>query len=130
MEEIIFLELDEILAIHFDQISRYGGLQGVRDFDLLLSSVLRMRASFGGNDLYPDIFQKAAVLIHSLVLNHPFADGNKRTAVVSCARFLFVNKYHLKVSNTELISLPLDIANKKVGIDGISLWLKKHSRKI
>jgi len=128
--DINFLSLDEILAIHYDQINRYGGSHGVRDFNLLISAASRFQATFGGFDLYPDVFSKAAALIHSLVLNHPFVDGNKRTAIVSTARFLFINGYIAKMSKMELIELPLKIESKKMDMENITLWFKKHSRKI
>lgn len=129
MDDINFLGLDEVLAIHHDQIERYGGSHGIRDLDLLISALARPQATFAGRDLYPDIFFKASALIHSLTLNHPFVDGNKRTAIVSTARFLFINGYALKMSENELISLPLKIDSKNLDHDEIALWLKKHSRK-
>lgn len=130
MPNINYLSLDEIVAIHFDQIRRYGGSHGIRDLDLLLSSVARPQASFGGLELYPDIHKKAASLTHSLILNHPFVDGNKRTAVVSVGRFVFINGYKLKVSKVKLLNFALEITTKKLDIDNISLWIKKHSKKI
>ena len=78
-----YISIDEVVAIHFELINQFGGSQGMRDFGLLHSAVERSRASFGGEDLYPDIFSKAAALLHSLILNHPFIDGNKRTSYVS-----------------------------------------------
>lgn len=129
MDETNFLEFDEILAIHHDQIIRYGGSHGIRDLDPLISAVARPQASFASNDLYPDLFSKASALIHSLILNHPFIDGNKRTAVVATARFLFINGFILKMSKDELINLPVKIETKDLGLDKISKWLKKHSRK-
>lgn len=128
--DINFLSLDEILAIHYDQINRYGGAHGVHDFNLLISAASRLQASFGGCDLYPNLFSKAAALIHSLVLNHPFVDGNKRTAIASTTRFLFINDYILKMSKEELIDFPLKIESKKLDMENITLWLKKHSEKI
>ena len=128
--DINFLSLDEILAIHYDQINRYGGSHGVRDFNLLISAASRLQATFGGFDLYPDVFSKAAALIHSLVLNHPFVDGNKRTAMTATARFLFINNNLLKMSKKELVELTLKIESKKMNMENISSWFKKHSKKI
>ena len=128
--DINFLSLDEILAIHYDQINRYGGSHGVRDFNLLISAASRLQVTFGGFDLYPDVFSKRAALIHSLVLNHPFIDGNKRTAVASTARFLYINGYILKMSKKELVELTLKIESKKMNMENIFSWFKKHSRKI
>jgi death on curing protein len=130
VDNINFLSLDEILAIHHDQIERYGGSHGIRDLDLLMSALSRPQATFAGSDLYPDLFSKASALIHSLILNHPFVDGNKRTAIVSTARFLFINGFMLKMSEKELVNLPLKINSKSFDQDEISSWLKKHSEKI
>jgi len=130
VEDINFLGLDEILAIHYDQINRYGGSHGVRDLDLLISAVSRPQATFGGLDLYPDLFSKAAALIHSLVLNHPFIDGNKRTAVVATARVLFINNIIVKMSKKELIDLPLKIDSKILTMEQIASWLKRYSKRI
>lgn len=128
--DINFLSLDEILAIHYDQIKRYGGSHGVRDFNLLISAASRSQATFGGFDLYSDVFAKAAALIHSLVLNHPFVDGNKRTAITATARFLFINDYIVKMSKKELIDLPLKIESKKMDMESITAWLTKRSKRI
>lgn len=130
MDDVNFLGLDEVLAIHHDQIERYGGLHGIRDLNLLISALARPQVTFAGRDLYPDLFSKASALIHSLTLNHSFIDGNKRTAIVSTARFLYINGFALKMSEKELINLPLKIDSKDLDPEGISSWLKKHSRKI
>lgn len=130
MDEINSVSLDELLAIHFDQITRYGGSHGVRDLDVLVSAIFRPLASFGGLDLYPDIFSKAAAMFHSLILNHPFVDGNKRTAAVVVGRFLYLNGFRLKASSKGLVNLALRTTEKKLDIEAISSWLKKHSKKI
>ena len=124
------MNLDEVLAIHHDQIERYGGSHGVRELNLLISAISRPQATFAGEDLYIDLFDKAAALMHSLILNHPFVDGNKRTGVVSTARFLFINNFSLKVDKMSLINVSLKVESKKWDIVEISSWLKKHSKKI
>lgn len=127
MAKTIFLTLEQVLAIHFDQIENYGGSHGVRDLPLLESAVMRPQASFMGDDLYEDLFAKAAAFFHSLVLNHPFIDANKRTATVSTGGFLHVNGYDLKVSQKQLEGASLNIDSKKWDMDQISKWLKEHS---
>ena len=130
MDDVNPISLDEVLAIHYDQITRYGGSHGIRSLDLLMSAISRPLASFGGLDLYPDIFSKAAAILHSLVLNHPFVDGNKRTAVVTTARFLYINGFLLKMSKKDLILSALKVASKEWKMNEISSWLKNHSKKI
>ena len=127
---IIFLTLEQILLIHEDQIDRYGGSHGLRDISLLESAVYRLQTTFGGIDLYPSIFDKAAALVHSLLLNHPFVDGNKRTAIASMLVFLDLNGYFFSISQKELVKTALSIENKKWNINKISLWLKKHAKKM
>lgn len=128
-KEARYISLDEVVALHHNLVQKYGGSHGIRDFDLLISAVSRPQASFGGEDLYKNIFSKASALLHSLVLNHPFIDGNKRTGSASCIRFLYLNGYVLKVGNEELVQFVLEVANKKVDLDEIAAWLKKHSQR-
>lgn len=74
-----YLYPKQILYLHQEIMERSEGSAGVRDQGLLESAVYRPQAAFGGEDLYPDLFSKAAVLGHSIIKNHPFVDGNKRT---------------------------------------------------
>jgi death-on-curing family protein len=130
VEETNYLTLEEVLAIHFDQINRYGGSHGVRELNLLIAAISRPQATFGGFDLYSDVFSKASALLQSLVMNHPFVDGNKRTAIVSTARLLAINGYELKMARKDLINITLEVESKKKSIEGVASWLKKHSKKI
>lgn len=125
-----FLEIDEVMAIH-DRVREIGGgREGILDFTLLHSATERPKASFGGNDLYPDIFEKAAALIHSLIQNHPFSDANKRTGFVSAVRFLYINGYRLNFTEKEVLGFVIKIQKKKIKLATIALWFKSHSRKI
>ena len=78
-----YLKLEEVIAIYYDQIERYGGSHGIRDLNLLTSAVYRPQVSFGRKNLYPDIYAKASALMHSIMLNHPFVDGNNRTGITA-----------------------------------------------
>jgi len=119
--------LDDILAIHFRIVQETGGSPGVRDLNLLSSAIARPQTAFGGKDLYPDIFLKAAALAHSLLLNHPFFDGNKRTALIAMEYFLYLNNSEIKASQKEKIDFALWIENKKPSLEQISDWIKNHS---
>lgn len=125
-----YLSVDEILAIHEEMINIFGGSHGIRDFGLLYSAIYRPQATFAEEDLYPTIFDKAAALIHSLLLNHAFVDGNKRTAYVSCARYLFINNYAIKASTSNIIFFIKNIENKKITLEKITIWIKSYSKKI
>ena len=127
---IVYISLDEVLAIHDDMVERYGGSFGIRDLGLIQSAIARPQATFGGEDLYPTIIDKAAALFHSLIFNHAFADGNKRTSLTSTARFLHLNGYELVVQNQELIDFPLRVENKHLDIEEIAKWLKEHTKKV
>jgi len=85
------LSIEDVKAIHALLIDEFGGAHGLRSEALLDSAVSRMNATFDGNDLYEDIFDKAAALFESLCKNHPFLDGNKRTAFVSAVTFFKEN---------------------------------------
>ncbi len=126
----LYLSLDDVVAIHDDMIERYGGSFGIQDIGLIQSAISRPQASFGGEDLYPTIFDKAAAFFHSLMFNHAFLDGNKRTTMTSTARFLYINGYDLNVSDKEFVVFPLRVENKHLSVEDIRFWLKKHSKKI
>lgn len=124
-----FLTLEQVIYIHENQIDLYGGIHGIRDLGLLESAILRPQTTFGGVDLYVSIFDKAAALIHSLLLNHAFVDGNKRTAVTSTLTFLELNGFSVVTANQKLEEFGLWVENKKPSIEKIATWLKRHSKK-
>lgn len=124
------VSLDEVIAIHDNMISLYGGSHGIRDLGLIESAISRPKTTFGGADLYPDVFSKAAALFHSLMFNHAFIDGNKRTTISTTSRFLSLNGYELIAADREFIEFPLGVENKHLSLKEISKWLEKHSRKI
>lgn len=125
-----YLNIHQVLAIHTEVIEQTGGSGGIRDTGLIESAVARPRASFGGKDLYPDVFSKAAVLGHSLIRNHPFVDGNKRTGYMAIRLFLNINGYDIKASEDEKYKLVIEIAEKVRDEKSIAEWLKKQSRRI
>jgi death-on-curing protein len=126
----IFLTFEQVLAIHDNQIETYGGSHGIRDLALFESAIMRPQTTFGGKDLYPSVFEKAAVLMHSLILNHPFIDGNKRTGTVSALIFLEINSFKITVDQNELVDISLEVALKKMNVKGVAAWLEKSSKKI
>lgn len=127
---VVYITLDEVLAIHDDMIQKYGGSFGIRDLGLIQSAIARPQATFGGEDLYPTVISKAAALFHSLIFNHAFADGNKRTSLTATARFLHLNGYELNSSDQELIDFPLRVENKHLDIGQIAEWLKEYTKKV
>ena|SRR3989338_7787048 len=124
-----YLTAEQILFIHYRLIEETGGSHGILDLALLQSAVARPMAAFADNDLYPDTFTKAAALMHSIIKNHPFIDGNKRTAITSASIFLQRNNYILTASNKELEQFTLKIASENIEIEKIANWFKKHTKK-
>ncbi len=129
MALIRYIQIEEVLAIRDAVMKVTGGRKGILDFTLLHSAIKRPKATFTGRDLYPNIFDKAAALIHSMIQNHPFNDGNKRTALAATVRFLHINGYKICASHKEIIDFTLKIQKKNFHFEDISTWLKKHSKK-
>src|SRR5258708_38215492 len=109
MESIIYLTLEQVVVIHEDQIERYGGTPGLRELSFFESAVFRPQSTFSGKDLYETHFEKAAALMHSLIKNHPFIDGNKRTGTVAAFIYLKLNNIKIVIQNTKLVNTVLRI---------------------
>ena len=110
----IYLDTDDILEIHEDQLAKFGGSDGIRNRDGLESAVFQPQQTFGGNDLYPDVYIKAAVLAFGLAESQAFVDGNKRTALVAALTFLKVNGQQVPLAEERLYEAMIDIANHKL----------------
>lgn len=121
-----YLTPQNVIQIHFEIVEETGGSQGLRDLGLLESAVLRPQATFGGKDLYPTLILKVAALVHSLLLNHVFAHGNKRTATISMVEFLMLNGKKFEATNKEVVDFAMWVENKKPTIEEIAKWIEKH----
>lgn len=128
-ETIKYLSLEQILAAHVALIKRYGGSQGIRDQGLLESALFRPQASAFGQEAYLTLFEKCAVLGYSLIQNHPFIDGNKRTGFAAMHLMLLINGYDLTSIPKEEIATTESIASGKMHEPEITQWLKQHSQK-
>ena len=106
-----FLELTEVVRIHVDQIERYGGLAGIRDLGLLQSSIAMPRASFAGEWLHRDQYEMAEAYGFHLCQNHPFIDGNRRTALVCALVFLELNGISIQDPDGRLYQTMIDVAS-------------------
>jgi death-on-curing protein len=122
-----YLTPEQILFIHSRLIDSTGGAHGIRDIGLLQSAAARPKATFGGTELYPDIFHKVAALMQSLIKNHPFIDGNKRTAIASAGIFLRMNSFRLETSQKELERFTLDMATGSASFDDAVKWFRKNA---
>lgn len=121
----VFLTLAEVIEIHTNQIELYGGLEGVRDIGLLQSALAQPESSFGGVWLHGDLLEMAAAYAFHISENHPFFDGNKRTALVSALVFLELNRISLFDPKQELLAAMLKIADGKLGKKEFAAILKK-----
>lgn len=124
-----FLSEGEIIAVNERMVSEFGGLHGVRDLHILRSAVGRPQLSVGFQDAYKSIFDKAAALFHSIINNHPFLDGNKRTSLFSAVLFLAYNGWNVEFRRKEAVKFTRQVHNQKFTVDVISKWLKEHSIK-
>ena len=105
-----FLSLDEVLELHADQISSFGGTPGVRDEGLLESALAQPQATFGGQFLHPTISEQAAAYLYHIAMNHPFIDGNKRTAFAVMDTFLRLNGCALNLKDDRAYDLVMRVA--------------------
>jgi len=105
-----FLSLDEVLELHADQISSFGGTPGVRDEGLLESALAQPQATFGGDFLHPTISEQAAAYLYHIAMNHPFIDGNKRRAFAVTDTFLRLNACTLNLTDDRAFDLVMRVA--------------------
>ena len=128
MTDPAFLMLDEVLAIHADQIRRYGGRPGIRDLALLQSALGTPETTFEGNYLHTDVFEMAAAYLFHIARNHPFVDGNKRTGLMAALVFLGLNDLELAVDPAALYELVTGVATGAVSKAQIAVFFQQHSR--
>ena len=125
---MIFFEYEQVVKIHSSLIAKTGGMDGIRDAQLLDSALKTPFQTFGGNNLYPDILDKASQLCYSLIENHPFVDGNKRIGVHLMLLFLKLNNIEVNYSQQELVDFGLDIASGKMSKNNIKGWIIEHRK--
>jgi len=122
-----FLALDDVLAIHEDQLQRYGGARGIRDITLLESALGTPRSTFGGEFLHPTLFEMAAAYLFHVARNHPFVDGNKRTALACALAFLWINGGRIDADGGRLYALVLGAAVGNRSKSEIAVFLAENA---
>ena len=127
MGEPIFLTLAEVIKIHADQMTRYGGQEGVRDFGLLESALAQPEASFAGEWLHQDVYAMAAAYAYHVCQNHPFIDGNKRTALACALVFLELNGVSMRDPKGLLKGAMLKVASRRMGKTDLASLLRTLS---
>ena len=123
-----YLHLKQVLYLYQQLIAQSGGSLGLRDEGLLESAVHRPQASFGGHDLYPDLFSKTAALGHAVIHNHPFLDGNKRIGYEAMRLMLRLNGFDVHASVETAFGFVMGMTAGKLTEQAIADWLKRHSR--
>lgn len=121
------IEVEDILQLHERSINDFGGSNGIRDMGLLESAIARPFQTFGGEDLYRTIFDKAAALGESLIINHPFVDGNKRTGMLAMLSLLISSGYAFNASSNDLYNFVINISTGSLSIEQIVEWLKENT---
>src|SRR5260370_38203612 len=121
-----YLTTSEILELHRLVIELTGGSPGVRVMNLLESATAQPAMAFGGEELYPTFSDKAAALAFSVIMNHPFVDGNKRAGHAAMETFLVLNGHEINAPRDEQEQIILQVAEGKVGREDFTGWLRTH----
>lgn len=123
---VVWLDIRVVLALHDRQLAEHGGSAGVRDESLLESALGRPQHLYAYGDPAPDLADLAASLAFGLARNHPFVDGNKRTAAVACESFINLNAARLRATDVELYPRYLALAEGKLAEHEFAAWLRAH----
>ena len=124
----VFLSLSEVLEIHQDQVTRYGGATGIRDIELLKSALGMPSATYGGQFLHTDIYEMAAAYLFHLVKNHPFIDGNKRVGAVTALIFLCLNGFDFDAPEDDFAEMVLAVARGDIDKADVAVFIRRHTR--
>lgn len=122
---MIFLTVEEVIRIHHELVSEYGGLHGIRDIGLLISAIEMPKAAMFGEYLHESIYDKASAYLYHIVCNHAFLDGNKRTGSATALIFLNQNGYDIKFEMKEFEELVCEVAKGNISKKFISKFLSK-----
>lgn len=126
LKEPIWVRFDTVLAIHSRQLLEHGGLAGVREIGMLESALSRPTNKYNYDSPKPSLAQLAAAYAFGLSKNHPFIDGNKRTAFVVCELFLRLNKHGIEASVEEKYTTFLSLADGILSEDELANWIEQH----
>lgn len=124
---IRYLTLIEVLELHRKILEQSGGALGIRDMGSLESAIAQPRMTFGGEYPYPSLLEKAAALGFSIIMNHPFVDGNKRTGHAATETFLVLNRLEINASVDEQERVVLEIATGELGREAFVKWRQKYT---
>jgi len=123
---IVTLSTPQLVALHGELMKAFGGRRGLRDRGALESAAARPGMTFDGEDLYPDLAAKVAALMHSLVVNHAFVDGNKRVGAAAAELVVEVNGYRLLSSDSDLENVTLSVARGELSAEALAIWFRQR----
>ena len=124
------ISLSDILKLHELSIQKYGGSHGVRDEGLPDSAIARPFQTFGDEDLYASAIEKAAAIAESLIINHAFVDGNKRTGFLAMLAVLKIGKMNLTATEEDAYQFTISISTGEIRFDEIVHWLKNNTQQL
>lgn len=127
-KELIFLTVQDVLAIHEEAVKNFGGLHGIRDIKLLESAVAQPEIKIFGEYACKDMYEMAAAYAYHIIKNHPFLDGNKRTGIITALTFLDANGVFIQETQ-KLYDLALGIAASKTSKPEIAQFFEKYGTK-
>ena len=121
-----YLTLSEVLEVHRQIMAQSGGAEGLMHLPALESALAQPQMTFGGEELYPTLVDKAAALGYALIKNHPFLDGNKRTGHAAMEVFLVLNGYEIHAAVDEQERVILQVAASEIDREEFTTWLRTH----
>jgi death-on-curing protein len=119
-----------VLQLHQLSIIKYGGSSGIRDEGLMESAIARPYQTFGGEDLYPSCLEKATAIAESIIINHPFNDGNKRTGYLVMLAIVEEGRFEITASNDDIYSFVINISTGQTRYEEIVTWLHQNTKPI
>lgn len=128
-QRVVLLTAEQLELIHAGVLAKSGGLFGTRHPGVLASLETKPLQSVFGKTLYPTVFEKAAVYAETIISQHPFVDGNKRTGMMASFTFLEVNGFRVTATDDDVFTYALVIATKKPSIQEMAVWFDTHTKK-
>lgn len=120
------ITVEEVIILHDILVERFGGANGIRDYGSLSAAIARPYQTFDGTELYPDSVAKAAAVFESIISNHPFIDGNKRTAYVLMQLILKADNLEIRASENEKYDFVINAASGELTIERIKNWINQY----
>lgn len=120
------IDLQDVLHIHKVLVEQFGGIQGVRDAEILISALERPFSGFGEEEFYSSPSEKASAIVESIVRNHPFLDGNKRTGYTVMRLLLMHYGKDIQATQDEKVNFTLSVASGQLNYEQILAWIEAH----